>query len=83
MRWDLGIHLLFIPPGLTDDLQPLDSYIFGAMKGLCRRLYHMHCESIGGDVVTQQMATAFLLPAWEQVSTQTLEEAWLLSYEED
>jgi hypothetical protein len=73
---DLGIHLLFIPRGLTDDLQPLDRYVFRAMKGLCRRLYRMHCESAGSDEMTQQVATAFLLRAWKQVSPQTLGDAW-------
>jgi hypothetical protein len=29
---DLGIHLLFIPPGLTDEMQPLDRFAFGVMK---------------------------------------------------
>jgi hypothetical protein len=72
---DRGIHLLFITPGLTDDLQPLDRYVFEAMRGLCRRLYRMHCESTGSDEMTQQVAITFLLRAWEQVSPQTLEDA--------
>jgi hypothetical protein len=43
----------------------------------------MHCESAGSDEMTQQVATAFLLRAWEQVSPQTLENAWFLYYEEE
>jgi transposase len=36
---DLGIHLLFFPPGLTNELRPLDRFVFCAMNGTCRRLY--------------------------------------------
>jgi hypothetical protein len=80
---DLGIHILFISPGLTDDLQPLDRYVFGVMKNLYRRLYRIHFESAGFDEMTQQVATAFLLRTWEQVSPQTLEDAWSLYYKEE
>jgi hypothetical protein len=33
---ELGIRLLFIPPGLTDELQPLNRFVFGVMKANCR-----------------------------------------------
>jgi hypothetical protein len=36
---ELGISLLFIPPGLTDEFQPIDSFLFGVMKGNCRWMY--------------------------------------------
>jgi hypothetical protein len=35
----LGIDLLFIPPGMTDQLQPLDCSVFGALKSICRKLF--------------------------------------------
>jgi hypothetical protein len=31
----LSIVLHFIPPGWTDELEPLDGYIFGALKSMC------------------------------------------------
>jgi hypothetical protein len=37
----LGIHLPFIPPGLTDELQPLDHFVFGVMKANCSRMYRI------------------------------------------
>jgi hypothetical protein len=40
---ELGIPLIFIPPGLTDKLQPLNRFVFGAMKGMFRQLYVLHC----------------------------------------
>jgi hypothetical protein len=39
---ELGIQLHFIPPGWTDELQPLDRYVFRALKSVCRRLFHRH-----------------------------------------
>ena len=33
----LNMELVFVPPGMTDELQPLDRYIFGAMKSIARR----------------------------------------------
>jgi hypothetical protein len=34
----LEIHLFFIPPGLTDDLQSLNRFAFSAIKGTYCRL---------------------------------------------
>jgi hypothetical protein len=53
------------------------------MKAFCRRVYRMHCESAGSDEMTQQVSTAFLLRALEQVSPQTLEDAWSVYDEEE
>jgi hypothetical protein len=33
---ELRIHLMFIPPGNTDELQPIDRAVFGIMKAVCR-----------------------------------------------
>jgi hypothetical protein len=29
---ELGIHLLFMPPGLSDEMQTLDGFVQGVMK---------------------------------------------------
>jgi hypothetical protein len=42
----LGIILLFVPPGMTDALQPLDRSIFGAMKQEARRLWREYVSSL-------------------------------------
>jgi hypothetical protein len=72
---DLGINLLFIPPGLTDELQPLDRFIFGAMKATRRRLYRMHSDWNPEVVMNKEMAAAFLIRAWEAVSPEVLNDA--------
>jgi hypothetical protein len=71
----LGINLLFIPPGMTDELQPLDRYVFGVMKANCRQSYRRFIQANPEAVVDQQIAAGFLIRAWESVSTQTLDEA--------
>jgi hypothetical protein len=60
---ELGIHLLFIPPGLTDELQPIDRFVFGAMKATCRRLYRLHGQSDPSCPITQRLAAGFLIRA--------------------
>jgi hypothetical protein len=76
---ELGIHLLFIPPGLTDELQPLDRFVFGVMKAHGRRMYRVHAAAI--EPTNKPMAAAFLIRAWEAVSTAVLEDPWA-PYEE-
>jgi hypothetical protein len=78
----LGINLLFIPPGMTDELQPLDRYVFGVMKANCRHSYRRFIQADPEAVVNQRIAARFLVRAWESVSTQTLDEAWCIYDEE-
>jgi hypothetical protein len=78
---ELGIRLLFIPPGLTDEFQPLDRFVFGVMKANCRRMYRVHTAAEG--VMTKQTAAGFLVRAWEAVSSQVLDDAWSIYEESD
>jgi len=42
-----GLHLFFIPAGMTDAYQPLDRYIFGVIKAACRRMdRQLLCDDI-------------------------------------
>jgi hypothetical protein len=43
---ELGFHLLFLPPGLTDEMQPLDWFVFGGLKTHGRRMYRNHVSSL-------------------------------------
>jgi hypothetical protein len=52
--------------------------VFEVMKGTCRRLYRLHCESDPAAAMKQQIAAAFLIRAWEGVSTRVLADAWSL-----
>jgi hypothetical protein len=75
---ELGINFLFVPPGLTDEFQPLDRFVFGALKATSRRLYALHCRSDPFCSMDKKTAAGFLIRAWEGISTQVLEEAWAI-----
>jgi hypothetical protein len=64
----LGIHFLFILPGLTDELQPLDRFVFSAMKATCRQLYRIHGQSGASYPMPQRLAAGFLIRVWEGIS---------------
>jgi hypothetical protein len=73
---ELGIHFLFLPPGLPDELQPLDRFALGAMNGICFRASTIHCRFDSLCSIEKQSAAVFLIRAWEGVSTHVLEEEW-------
>jgi hypothetical protein len=50
---DLGIHLFSYLPGLIDEMQPLNRFVFGVMKAQGRQMYRNHAmsfEPIGDHV---------------------------------
>jgi hypothetical protein len=72
---NLGINLWFIPPGLTDELQPLDHFVFGVMKATCRRLYRMHSDWDPEVQMNKEMAAAFIIRGWDAVTAEVLDDA--------
>jgi hypothetical protein len=74
----LNIELLFIPPGLTGRLQPLDRNVFGVMKAIACRLFREHFKAVRPlpRKVSKYLAAEFLAKAWAAVSDETLDEAW-------
>jgi hypothetical protein len=72
----LGINFLFIPAGLTDELQPLECFVFGAMKANCHRMPRVQVAEEG--VMSKQAAASFLIRAWEGVSTAVFDEDWAI-----
>jgi hypothetical protein len=70
---ELGINLLFILPGLTDELQPLDRFVFGAMKANCRWMYRVQVAEEG--MMNKQVAASFLIRAWERINKAILDDA--------
>jgi hypothetical protein len=71
----LGIVLHFIPAGWTDELQPLDRYIFGALKAMCKRLFHQFCQA-EDPAIRRRDAVSFLCQAWEDLATHVVEKSW-------
>jgi hypothetical protein len=49
------IELVFIPPGCTDRLQPLDRHIFGVLKAHARRMWRTDYHQNHGAKTTRSM----------------------------
>jgi hypothetical protein len=71
----LGIRLYFIPAGFTDELQPLDRYVFGVLKAMCRRMFHRFTEVVN-DTVRKPDAVEFMVAAWEEVDENVMRKEW-------
>jgi hypothetical protein len=72
----LGITLHFIPPGMTDQFQPLDRKVFGELKAIARRLFHEGLMNNPNKIRDKASAVQDLLCAWEHVGSETVEDAW-------
>ena len=72
----LDIELIYIPPGLTDEYQPLDRAVFGVMKQHFRYLWRKQYEADPSQRFSRAKAVQLLIPAWERVSPEVLEDAW-------
>jgi hypothetical protein len=48
------------------------------MKGTCRCLYRLHCEFNPAAAMDKEIATSFLIRAWEALATAALDDAWAL-----
>jgi hypothetical protein len=49
-----------------------------AMKGTCHRFYRLHCQFNPAAAMGKEIATGFLIRAWEAVTTAALDDAWAL-----
>jgi hypothetical protein len=78
----LDIELIYIPPGATDDLQPLDRKVFGALKGEARRIFREWATENPELTVKRIIAAHTMCVAWDQLSQATIESAWNI-YEAD
>jgi hypothetical protein len=61
----LGIRLWFIPAGHTDELQPLDRAVFGALKAKFRRRFQLECRQDPHHRVTKSAAIEILRQIWD------------------
>jgi hypothetical protein len=71
----LGIELHFIPAGWTDELQPLDRDIFGALKSISRRLFHRQ-RMQDNSPLKRSDAAMFVREAWEITEVHIIEKGW-------
>jgi hypothetical protein len=70
----LNIVLHYIPPGMTDALQPLDRYVFGALKAAYSRVYRglvTPTFHVGKKEFLQM-----LLASWDSISHHAILRGW-------
>jgi hypothetical protein len=77
------ITLVFIPPGCTDKLQPLDRRVFGVLKAHARHLWRQQYHASGGAKTTRAMMSANLCEAWRRITEGTVQDAWDIYNSED
>jgi hypothetical protein len=80
---DLHITLLHIPVGATDELQPLDTVVFGVLKSVARHLFRIRIADNPGLKRSKRDAITDMIAAWNALSTETLEAAWNLYQNEE
>jgi hypothetical protein len=68
---------LFIPSGLTDEMQILDRYVFDGLKVYDRRMDRNHAAAF--EQTNKHMAIALLVQAREAVNTTVFECRHLLN----
>jgi hypothetical protein len=54
----------------------LDRYIFGALKAMCRRLFHRYVQNHPDGHTTKPDAIRFLIEAWASLTVGVLQKAW-------
>lgn len=73
---DLNIELFFVPAGATDECQPLDIMVFGALKAhassIWWNLYAMNPDMVNNN----ESAVRILVKSWDDLSAETIREAW-------
>jgi hypothetical protein len=72
----LQVELVFIPPGCTDRLQPLDRRIFGVLKAHAREIWRSHYHKTHGAKTTRSMMAQNLLVSWERITQDIVQSAW-------
>lgn len=71
-----NIQLVFIPPGCTDILQPLDRRVFGVLKAHARQLWRIHYHETQGTKTTRAMMAENLVISWARIMPHLIESAW-------
>ena len=70
---ELNIELIFIPPGMTDRIQPLDLRIFGPLKSISKRLFR---NSQNQGQRKKPDAVSDLVTAWGLIKEDLIIQAW-------
>jgi hypothetical protein len=73
---ELDIEILFIPPGATGLLQPLDVRIFGELKSRARSMFRLQMSSDLRWDLTRDRSLSILVNCWDAISKEFILKAW-------
>lgn len=73
----LKFKLHFIPAGFTDSFQPLDRYVFGALKSMARAAFYDEYVKNPEAEHTIAKACKILLNCWAKLTDDTFKKAWI------
>lgn len=79
---ELKIDLEFVPPGCTDQCQPLDVAVFAVLKAYAKALWRKQYHENHGAKIGWATVTEHLLESWERIDRSIVEKAWY-ALEED
>ena len=72
----LHFNLIYIPAGATDAFQPLDRYVFGALKNMARAIFYQLYVVNPNMSFTLNEAVKVLISCWADLTDKTLAKAW-------
>ena len=74
----LHIQLFYFPAGATDIFQPLDRYVFGALKNMAHAMYYENYVRYPKKQFTILDSSLILVKCWANISSSTIGKAWYL-----
>lgn len=73
---ELGIELVYIPPGCTDICQPLDISVFAVLKGYARARWRAFYHENGEQRMSWSTLIEHLAESWEAIRQGTILKGW-------
>jgi hypothetical protein len=71
-----NIKLIIVPPGGTGLLQPLDRYVFGALKNKGKSRWATYYHQSMGRSPTKAESATFLFDSWDELTVDLRLKAW-------
>ena len=79
----LHFNLIYIPAGATDTFQPLDRYVFGALKNMAKAIFYQLYAQNPSLNFTMNDAVKVLVSCWSDLTNKTIAKAWDLYSDPD
>jgi hypothetical protein len=77
---NLGIDLYFIPPGMTDEFQPLDRSVFSVLKSHAKLFFRERYRLDPLEKRNKIIAVQDLIASWSKLEPNTVRDGWSIYY---